>query len=52
MSVNVGMAHTHGMITFDLKPGFQHGTDLIVNEVLDKEKCTSGTASLLRGRFG
>ena len=30
----------------------QHGTDLIVNEVLDKEKCTTGTASPLRGRFG
>ena len=26
-----------GYDTFDLKPGFQHGTDLIVNEVFNTE---------------
>ena len=52
LSVNVGMASSHGVVTFDLKPGFQHGTDIIVNEAFDREKCTSGTASSLRGRFG
>ena len=51
LSVNVGAATFPDNVLFDLKPGFQHGTDAIVCQIFEEERCTSGTASSLRGRF-
>jgi hypothetical protein len=50
--VDVGRASANGQVQFCLKPGFREDLSDFVDNILDSETCTSGTAAKLRGKAG
>ena len=49
--VNVGLAHTQELISFDLKPEYRAKIAQHIDHILDTGLMTSGQAAKLRGQF-